>query len=145
MDIGVLASVASAVIAVIAALISWINLQEYRRVEMHQINFDLLTKAEECLLVNPKLLELHSISEDDLQDCGVNTIEFVYILANMRAAQALYVIRNKSRVDVSPYRKNLLKHPKVQKTWTNLLQHRFITNAPFIQAVNKHIASQKQL
>ncbi len=98
MDFGTITSVASAAISVVAAFISWRNLNEYCRIEMLRINFDLLTKAEELLLENPEFLELHSVKEDDLKSCGVTHKEFVYILSSMRAGQAFFKVKNQDNI-----------------------------------------------
>ena len=138
-DLGVIIGVISAIIAVIAAGISYRNLREQKRVAKTILNITQISEAESLIFKNPKLLELHNISNDLLKECDANHEEMCYLLLSFNAAQGEYVIEDKKNISLSNYRKNLLKNEKVRKIWKRILSEKMYQESIFTKAVDEYI------
>ena len=61
-------------------------------------------------------------------------------LAESFAASAFYHrLAGDSKVELTEYRKNLVRNPKVQKVWHSLLRGKFAAPGPFSEAVDHFI------
>src|ERR1051326_4496015 len=131
-------SVLSTIIAVIAAVVSVITYYEMRKIAKIQTNLDLVNKGNDHIKEAPVLLELHGIKESDLQECGVDHHEFIYILNSLYAGQAYHFIEGAKKVTLSPYRKTMLDHDKVKRTWVKLIRKNMLAGGPFSDAIDEY-------
>ena len=131
-------SVLSTIIAVMAACVSVITYYEMRKIAKIQTNLDLVNRGNDLIRTEPKLLELHGISQKDLSGCGIDHLEFLYILNSFYAGHAYHVIEGVKKVKLSAYRKNMLDQEKIKLSWKNLIRNRMISPGPYANAVDEH-------
>ena len=133
-------SVMSTLIAVIAALIAVITFYETRKIAKIQTNLDLVNRGNEMIIEHPALLSLHGINEKQLNECGVNVTEFLYILNSFYAGQAYHSIGGIKKVILSDYRKKMLANEKVKHVWTKLIRNNMIAATPYAKAIDEYYA-----
>ena len=138
-DLGIIIGIISAIIAVIAAGISYRYVREQKRVTKINLNITQISEAESLIFKNPKLLELHNVSNDLLKQCDANHEEVCYLLLNFNAAQGEYLVENEKNISLSNYRKNLLNNEKVRKIWKRILRRKMYQKSRFTKAVDEYI------
>ncbi len=129
-------SIASASIAIIAAIISIWSLYEQRRVSKLNANIAFLNVGHNQLLNNPSLLELHNIGSSDLEECMLTADEFVYILNSFYAGQGYYFIEKTKNIHLSEYRRNLLRNAKVKMAWIKLIRNKMFAESSYSKAID---------
>ena len=131
-------SIFSAIVAVVAALISYHSLSEQRRITAWTKNFDRLYSSELMMQNYPKLLNLHGINEKLLRKCGAAPEEVVYLLLNFRAGQEWGHLKEKA--PLSGYRRQMLENKKVRKIWKNILYKKLIFTGKFAKVVDHYVS-----
>ncbi|OHA37451.1 MAG: hypothetical protein A3H57_02005 [Candidatus Taylorbacteria bacterium RIFCSPLOWO2_02_FULL_43_11] len=103
----------------------------------------LSIQANQLLLNQPQLIELHGVDEQKLSLLGFSKEEFVYILADLRGAEVFHRIDGSKKAVLSEYRSTFLRHPKVGLAWRELIRGRFISQSPFTDAVDALLQSER--
>lgn len=132
----------SVAIAVVAVVVACYSFWEVRRASKWSTNYSRLLEAERMLLTYPQLLRFHGVTDEMLAKCDATPEEVVYLLLSMRAAQEALRSDGVGEDGLSPYRKNLLLHPKVALIWREILRHRLIFRTEFVSQVDKFLAGQ---
>jgi hypothetical protein len=128
-----LVGVASACVAVLAVRTS-------KRIAMQATTLQLHNFADQICHANPGLYELHGITTADLAREGVTPQELSYVVHSFDAGEAYYRIQNPSKVELTEYRCQMLRHPKVRKIWKAFIVGKTMSRSRFSAAVDEHIA-----
>ena len=128
----------SAIVAIIAALLSLWALFEQRRIAKLNANIAFLLEGQRNLNENTDLLEIHNIRNNDLEEIGINHRELVYILNSLYAGQVYHFISAKRKIRLSKYRTNLLDNEKVKLAWIHIIRNKMVTDSAFVKAIDKH-------
>jgi hypothetical protein len=129
----------SALVSLLSAFIAYSAVRSQRNVAKHTANLTRLNRAADLIPNSPKLLEFHGISLEDLHDDGISETEMVYLLYLFEAGDIYYTIEGSHEVDLRPYRKITLQHPRVRLVWRKYLDKKIFHLTPFSKAVNKYI------
>ena len=129
----------SATIAGIAAFVAYYALNEQRRITKWSTNYTRLADTEALANNCHSILELHGITQSDIERCDAKAEEIVYLLQSFRAGQEWSRLSRKRNHSLSPYRKQMLNQPKVACIWKDILRNRIIFDSPFVQAVDRYL------
>ena len=94
-------------------------------------------KHEEMIAAHPELLELHGIDSKSLVQLGVTSTEASYLLSSFSAGNLYYL--DGEVTELTEYRKQLLRSPKVRAFWSHVLNSGIIGAGPFAALINEHI------
>ena len=133
-------SVLSAVGAIAAAIIAWRAVDNQRHTQKWTVNHDLLMRAAGMLITNPGLLDLHRITPRELAQDGISPEELIYCYIHLNAGAAFYRISEEQRVQLTQFRKNFLRNPKVRVVWKKYLRDKLFSPTPYVSAVDAYIA-----
>ena len=132
--------VLSIVSAIVAAGSAWIAFDQ-RRMMMNIASYDRMTDAESLLQSDPaKLLELHNVDADVMHRIGVTVEEVHYLIQNFSASDFYHRLDGDPGVQLTEYRRNLLRNARVRAVWKEVIRGRFISLGPFTSAVDEYVA-----
>jgi hypothetical protein len=132
--LSLIASVASAAIAVLAVRTS-------KRIAMETTTLQLHNFADQICHEHPELYELHGITAADLAREGVSPQELSYVVHSFDAGSAYYRIHSPTKVELTEYRRQMLQHPKVRKIWKAFIVGKTMSRSQFTEAVDQQIAA----
>ncbi|MBS1175271.1 MAG: hypothetical protein H6R05_1402 [Burkholderiaceae bacterium] len=136
-------AVASFVISLVAVLFSYFSLRTQVSISKNTAFFTQKMTTESLILKHEELLQLHGVDEGKLKKYGVSSEELIYLIQSFSAAELYYQISKKTKAeDLSEYRKNLLKHPKVRIIWNEFIKGHFLSESDFTRAIDTFIRSQ---
>ena len=90
------------------------------------------------IIKDPKLLEILGIDLNEVIADGLTAEELVFINTQFDASGVLYRISGEKPM-LTTYRKNFLKHPKVQLAWRKYLRDRTQNPGAWMSAVDDYI------
>jgi hypothetical protein len=129
----------SLIVSVVSVVVALKSVRATRHIAMHTTTYHLHRFADEMCKTNPALLELHGITAADLQKDGVTADEVNYVTASFEAGDAYYQIYERPVVELTEYRKEFLRSPKVRLIYTKYVRGKMISTGPFTQAIDQHI------
>lgn len=133
----------SAVLSVIAITVSVYAVFEQRRASMVIANIQFLNDKLNMLKSSPELLEIHGITEQDLNKNGITAEELVYMLNGVYSGQAFYFTGNYGSSKISSYRLQILKNKKFERAWKNLIRERMTHRTPYTDLIDSYYEKQK--
>lgn len=143
MSIELTVTVAGAVIALASAVIAIRTLKVQRYITKYSSAYTYLSTAEAMFRDHPRLLELHGIDLDMLEEIGASADEVVYLINSFTGGDLFHRIEGVKRADLTTYRKALLASPKVRQVWEKIIRGRLISEGPFADAVDEYYRTQK--
>jgi hypothetical protein len=138
MEIRDLASVFSVIVATAAALVAWESIRRQTRTQKWLANHQLLMKTNDMIIADPGLLEILGIDLNAVAQDGLSAKELVFINTHLDASSVLYRISGE-KPDLTEYRKNFLRHPKVRLAWRKYLRGRTQNPGLWMDAVDAYI------
>jgi hypothetical protein len=138
MEIGNVASVISALAAIAAAGFAWLAILRQTRTQKWLANHDLLKRANDMIIDDPRLLEILGIDLNKVTADGLTAEELVFINTHLDASSIYWRI-SVGKSKLTQYRKNFLRHPKVQLAWRNHLRDRTQNPGPWMDAVDAYL------
>jgi hypothetical protein len=139
MNEGLILSVVSLSVAIISAVIAYVSVREQRHLTTNVASYGHLAAVEMLLEKNPELLTLHGIDTFKLDAAEVSPVELVYLAQSFSASDLFHRLNGDKRVQLTSYRMNLLRHPKVQTAWKAFIRERFVSSGPFSDAVDRFV------
>ncbi len=133
-------SILSTLAAVAAVVFARRAVDSQHHVQAWAVNHALLLRAAEFLVNKPELLSLHGVTAEKLSDDGISVEEFVYIYIHLDAGAAHYRITDDKDVELTLFRKNFIRNPKVRTMWKKYLRENLFSSTPFSLAVDDYIA-----
>lgn len=140
----IIISIGSLLIAVISAAIAYKSIKATKKMLQYQMNIQTLVEVEKELKNDVNLLELHNIDTDFLDKEKISASELSYVIASFRAADAYYVIGNKSDGNLSQYRKNLLDNRKVKLIYEKVIKGKIISHGLLLELIDEYYASKER-
>ncbi len=133
-----LIGIISATVAVIAAMISLVNLRESRRIAKYSENSSLVFQTESLALKHKNLIKLHNITEEMLEEVNATAEEVIYLSLSINASRAFCQIQKK--VELSEFRKNMFKNKKVIMIWRHIIRGRLVSSdSSYAKVVDKYM------
>jgi hypothetical protein len=139
---------AGAVIVAIVALIFSVGtfikqLRDQRRLkylEALQSNGALLLETWKQLASVPSALRFHSITEEQLKECGVSKEELIYLVILFESADYYYqhLAKGKGSFKEGSLRYALLQNPATRRAWP-LIKPFFIASTRYVERVDQTI------
>jgi hypothetical protein len=139
MEIRDVASVFSVIVAIGAALLAWEAIRRQTRTQKWLANHQLLMKTNDMIIEDPSLLAILGIDLDAAARDGLSAQEIVFINTHLDASSVLYRISGENP-ELTEYRKNFLRNPKVRVAWRNHLKERTQNPGAWMDAVEAHIS-----
>jgi hypothetical protein len=138
-------SVLSLVVSVISGVVAVLAVQTTKRIALQTSTLQLHNFADQICTANPSLYELHGITEDDLKREGISFQELSYVVHSFDAGEAYYLIQNPSQVELTEYRRQMLRHPKVRRIWKQFVVGKTLSPSRFSAAVDLAITEIEEL
>ena len=135
-------SLISTGIAVAAALSSLYFFRQQQKVSQLVLNTHFLNDNLHMISDHHDLLALHGIEEQDLAAHNIKAHELIYMLNTLFSAQAYYSVGTANSIQLSPYRKILLSHPKFKTAWHHFIKDRMTVRSPFSDAIDAFYAKE---
>lgn len=133
-------AIVSAIVAVVAAYLTYHNLIENKRILRYEKNYLFVAQTETLMVQNPELLELHNIDKKFLDRYNISSKEVIYLAQSFSAGQLFYLIPNMNKnIELTQYRKNMLQNEKVRIIWKKILMDKMLDEGPFVNAVDDYI------
>ena len=86
-------AIVSAIVAVVAAYLTYHNLIENKRILRYEKNYLFVAQTETLMVQNPELLELHNIDKKFLDRYNSSSIVVICLAQSFSAGQLFYLIR----------------------------------------------------
>ena len=83
------------------------------------------------------MLEVHNISNSDLEKYMLTAGEFIYILNSFYAGQGYFFIEKIKDIKLPEYRINLLRNEKVKVSWIKLIRRKMFAESSYSNAIDK--------
>jgi hypothetical protein len=138
MEIRDVASVISVIVAIGAAVLAWEAIRRQTRTQKWLANHQLLMKTNEMIIEDPGLLEILGIDLNAVARDGLSAKELVFINTHLDASSVLYRISGE-KPNLTEYRKNFLRHPKVRLAWHKYLKERTQNPGPWMDEVDAFV------
>jgi hypothetical protein len=132
-------AIVSCVISVISAIIAARAVRAQRNISAHQAAFSFVVKMSEMLQKEPRLLQMHGVTEAELKAVEASAEELAYLVISFAAGEAHHHMLEGDPVVLGKYRENLLENPKVQRVWTQVIRHRMFSPSKFSEEVDRYI------
>ncbi len=132
----------SALLSVIAITVSVYAVFDQRRASMVIANIQFLNDKLTMLKQNPKLLEIHGITKQDLKENNLTAYELIYMLNSVYSAQAFYFTGNYSSDKLSSYRLQILKNKKFERAWKQIIRNRMTARTPFTDLIDRYYSEK---
>ena len=130
----------SLIASVVSAIVAYRAVRMSQRVAMETSALQLHNFADAICIKNPALYELHGIAADALSREDVTPDELSYVVHSFDAGAAYYQIASTAKVELTEFRRNMLRHPKVRKVWKAFIVGKTLSRSPFTDAVDRYIA-----
>jgi hypothetical protein len=101
------------------------------------VNTHFLNDEPGMSIDHPALLSLHGVDRKELEALEITEVELAYMVNCIYAGQAFQAAGQRRRVQLGTYRQSMLKNPKFEKAWKQIIRDRLTLRTPFSDAIDK--------